>query len=1158
MAITFNEITAEMTTFGELIEVPEGAEWVRLWTGESEELATGSYVDTGEFGVRGYAGWVKVEDLENLKFDFAQANDKLIYAQTWSEADGPGDWVKGEVDFSVATENFRTETITEDTPLNEMFTAENTDDEAYFNVFIGKKEDDEWVGRWITESEYGQGWISKDQLKDFNFTVEDAENDYSLYVQTWSKGYTYGWENWEVEADVTPTYTLAEAVVLKLAEELPEVYNIDTEEKFVADDITVETAGESYPLVVEILEDAQNADELDIEELFEWSIADTAANIIAAAEEVTVTGAESVGLAEDEVASVEQATALLDLENFDGEYDLMDSFETLWENVEEEVVENANSYSLSDEEGTNFGTLSQDQVNFIREAENYEDDKWTWGVQGNEITLTTDNDVVGPEAEEGFQTTADDDTIIGVVSNQLAERTLNAGDQIDGGEGEDTLSLTVKGDFTGFTGDGFLKNVQTVELENTSAIARSFSAKGTEDIETFVITAGKGMNLKGLSETGLTVKLEQASGAFKAEFASKVTDGTDDKMGLVLNGVGTAKTTTAAAEYVDITMAGIEELDVKSLGDGNYVDLSGVDAAETIVVSGAGNLDINEVGTAVKNFDASDATGDVTADLSDSNAAIATLKGGAGDDTLTIKNLATTAVVDGGEGYDTLVFDEISGTLQPTISNFQHLYFDGLGGKFTLAGKNVEGVEKITADEIGTNNLLLAQMTTEDLELVLLDEGTSSDAGNVTYDGLGTLGISAEAAADTVKDKDQDVINFGVTASKVTSLTMDVGQFVKYSGDISAAKAEAFTLNVASGMDGTNQMTEFNGKATVNSALELTVNSEGTLGGSAAIIANKAVSANITANGDDTLDLSASELLELNLTNTEDFSLITTGNLDKVTNLTVETSGVFDSSAAFKALETGTFSGAGSVDLTKGAAIAEDSGALNLDASGLLGDFTVEVADWDGDSTASVVVIGTDFGVNSITVGNGRKVEATGGVQADTFNIQAGNGSVLTGGDGNDNFQFTAINTDLNQVASLDTALIDTITDLNSGDTIAVDGTVALGSGDAHETGWFDDGTVFAQVGENGRVLGFFDASDGDKDAVTFTNLEEALKFLDAIANEDEGLIFAHEGSTYLFVADGTQGNLFDDSLTADQSEDFFVELQGISSAEEAATIVFG
>ncbi len=52
MAVTFNEITAEMSSFGELINVPEGPTWVRLWTGESEDLSTGSYVDTGEYGFR--------------------------------------------------------------------------------------------------------------------------------------------------------------------------------------------------------------------------------------------------------------------------------------------------------------------------------------------------------------------------------------------------------------------------------------------------------------------------------------------------------------------------------------------------------------------------------------------------------------------------------------------------------------------------------------------------------------------------------------------------------------------------------------------------------------------------------------------------------------------------------------------------------------------------------------------------------------------------------------------------------------------------------------------------------------------------------------------------------------------------------------------------
>ncbi|EFI32764.1 hypothetical protein Dthio_PD0055 [Desulfonatronospira thiodismutans ASO3-1] len=131
-------------------------------------------------------------------------------------------------------------------------------------------------------------------------------------------------------------------------EELPEEYKIDPAEAFDAGAVTVEDAGEAYAKVETILDGAQNADELELEDLFEWSIADTAENILDAKEEATVTGAASVGLADDEYASVEQAEALLELDNFDGVYNLSDSAENILAEEAQEVVAAAEEVSVTD------------------------------------------------------------------------------------------------------------------------------------------------------------------------------------------------------------------------------------------------------------------------------------------------------------------------------------------------------------------------------------------------------------------------------------------------------------------------------------------------------------------------------------------------------------------------------------------------------------------------------------------------------------------------------------------------------------------------------------------------------------------------------------------------------------------------------------------
>ena len=89
--------------------------------------------------------------------------------------------------------------------------------------------------------------------------------------------------------------------------------------------------------------------------------------------------------------------------------------------------------------------------------------------QGQTFMLTQ-----GAETVEG---TDGDDTIEGVVSSLASARTLDAGDVIDGGAGDDTLKVDLQSNFAGFTGEGFLKNVEVVELTNSGTIAREFSAK---------------------------------------------------------------------------------------------------------------------------------------------------------------------------------------------------------------------------------------------------------------------------------------------------------------------------------------------------------------------------------------------------------------------------------------------------------------------------------------------------------------------------------------------------------------------------------------------------------------------------------------------------------------------------------------------------------
>jgi hypothetical protein len=332
-------------------------------------------------------------------------------------------------------------------------------------------------------------------------------------------------------------------------DELPEEYEVDAETVFDAGAVTVEDAGTAYAKVEEILAGAENSDDLVLADLFEWSIADSAENILAAAEEITVADAEAVSLAaeetatvaqadelaelenfddayaladtaenllaedaaetvtaaaavslaEDEVATIAQAEELLELENFDKVYSLEDTAENLVAEDASAIVSGAESYLIADPEGSHISAATEADLTLLEAAENA--DEFTFGMEGETIELTTDTDVVGPEVENADFQTSDADDIIEAVSATLSSaKTLNADDSIDGGEGYDTLSVEMQGNFGGFSEDGGVVNVENIDLTSASSIGRTFDATGVEGAEKYTLDATEGaLSLKDLA-----------------------------------------------------------------------------------------------------------------------------------------------------------------------------------------------------------------------------------------------------------------------------------------------------------------------------------------------------------------------------------------------------------------------------------------------------------------------------------------------------------------------------------------------------------------------------------------------------------------------------------------------------------------------------------
>lgn len=656
-------------------------------------------------------------------------------------------------------------------------------------------------------------------------------------------------------------------------------------------------------------------------------------------------------------------------------------------------------------------------------------DPYTPSNPGETFTLTTGTDHITG--------TANDDVINGVASSLTADRTLNSEDVIDGAEGNDTLNVAMQGNFSGFT-TGSMTNVEKVVLTNEGNIARSFSAKGIDGVNTWTLNdTGAAVNLTDLSAAGATVNVQGLkAGPTSIGFTADAVKGDNDSLTLGLNNVGTAKDGDTAAKHVAITANGIENLAVKATDD-NYVDLSAA-ASKTVTVSGSGNLDVNNVAAGMTSFDASALSGNVTADLHAATG-LATVKGGSGDDAITVKGLAANAVIEGGAGNDSLILKDVSSTLQPTMSGFENITADG--GALTLSGKNMSDFNSLTVKND-------AQVTLANMDASAFTVTASgSTAGSVLLSDATALTYNTVSSKT---DKTSDSISTTVTASKATSATVNVGEYTEVSGTLNFGAAVDVAVNVASGLgsDGKTEMTSFGGTLTANKAQSFTVNAEGLLKastfnvdaassvlvdaaqGSTGVVkiqASKATDVSITAGS--AMDITGSSFSsaqnvtlaankgylsggvaldavnQLTLSGADAASQITLGVLGSSTQeygITVDASGLkgglalgnTDAGTGDVALNLAGMTGAAAVDTVEGNNVTihaaqlgtttvgaiTATGDVNIDAMGVLG----------GNATAAAFTAGAIAADKAITVNfDGSSDMTFGALTADTVNLDA-------------------------------------------------------------------------------------------------------------------------------------------------------------------------
>jgi len=578
-------------------------------------------------------------------------------------------------------------------------------------------------------------------------------------------------------------------------------------------------------------------------------------------------------------------------------------------------------------------------------------------------------------------------TVEGTAAALSSAATLNANDKITGSSAKDTAKLDLQASFAGFTKDqGFMKDVEVVELTNSGVIQRSFAAKEVTGVTEYVLKGdAAGIDLTDLASIPTSVSISgQKAGTANIGFATDVTKGTTDALTIKLDSVGTAEVKdevtgviSTSEAPVAVTVNGIETVTVEAAGQ-SVASLTGTDT-KALNIAGAGNLKLKAIQAGVKTVDAAAATGALDIDLGQATG-ITTIATGSGNDTIRAAagDLQITATVAGGAGQDVLKTSE-TGTVEYTMSGVETVEVLGTGLKFSAA--KTTGLEKIVLGD--------AAATTEFVNLGAIDltVDMQKSGSTLAVDNAGALTANVKASAAATKDL-TEASTTAVTAANATAVTLNVAKFAEFSGKIDAKNATQATLSV----DGKLADAEFIG---AKAAAVVVTTTDAAVESSLKLDTAKLENLSVTAAGKFTVKAG---------------SAAGSAPLQTVQTLTVDTANAFSAAGLdLLAANSVTLSGAGD----KAAVTLANVGAgtlpygVNLTASGLKAGLSVGAVDAGAGQSINLNVAGvtgkvvagnitvaaTDAGantgavtVNAATVGGALTL---GNIKAKSINVDA-------------------------------------------------------------------------------------------------------------------------------------------------------------------------
>ncbi|EKU10270.1 flagellar hook-length control protein FliK [Campylobacter showae] len=402
--------------------------------------------------------------------------------------------------------------------------------------------------------------------------------------------------------------------------------------------------------------------------------------------------------------------------------------------------------------------------------------------------------------------------IYSAVASSFADRnTLSVEDKIDGGAGNDMLNVKIDDSFTGFT-TGYVKNVEALNLANTSNTQRVFNADKVEGLQSVSTHGTNGIRVTNLSNiVDLTVIDQKDSTEVGIAYNTELVKGKNDSQNLTLNNVGRATPDTENDSHknsLKVKFNGIETLNITTREKASYIkDVEN----KFITVKGEADLTIStkdkDIHTKdfVNSLDASALTGNLTADLTES-AYYTSIKSGNGNDTIKIGKLESNSVsIDMGAGNDTLQIEKVSSLKQIQLKGVDSIeIFDKNDSVSALDLTGQTDVKSLTAGQLDAT-LVITSSSIKTVNLTDKVDAKATSVGN----GQGVLHIN-DKFVDTINyaidnaTTPQDIIG-KVRVSESKNLTVNLDKSVKtVNGNltdnaasvIEAPKATTINVNV--------------------------------------------------------------------------------------------------------------------------------------------------------------------------------------------------------------------------------------------------------------------------------------------------------------------------------------------------------------------------